>query len=410
MDYRRVVVTGIGALTPIGNNVNDFWESIKNSVCGIGYLTKFDTTDFKVKIAAEIKNLDMTEYLTSPEIRKNDLYSQYALVAANEAVNDSNIIGNIDPERLGVYVGSGIGGINTLLNEHDKLLKKGPKWVSPFLVPMMIANIASGNIAIKYNAKGVNLPVVMACSTSSNAIGEAFRAIKYDYADAIIAGGSEASLNKVSVAGFTSITALSTNSDPKTACRPFDKDRDGFILGEGAGILILEEYEHAKKRNAKIYAEIVGYANTCDAYHMTAPDPQGDGAARMLKLLAKEAKLSDSEKLYINAHGTSTSMNDRCETMAIKSVLGDNAYKCMISSTKSMTGHLLGATGAVEAIASIMALRESFVPATINYNTKDEECDLDYVPNIPRNEKLDIAMSFSLGFGGHNAGLAFRKL
>jgi len=410
MDNRRVVVTGLGAITPIGNNVKDYWDSLKNSVCGIDYITKFDTAEFKVKIAAEIKDYEPTKFLTPVEIRRNDLYSQYALIAAGEAVEDSGIIGNIESERLGVYVGSGIGGINTMLAEYDKLNQKGPRWVSPLLVPMMISNIASGAIAIKYNARGVNLPVVLACSTSTNAIGEAYRAIKYDYADAIITGGSEASINRLAVAGFTSIMALSTNPDPKTACRPFDKDRDGFIMGEGAGILVIEEYEHAKNRNAKIYAEITGYGNTCDAYHITAPQPDGDGAGRMLSQTLKQSDYSTNDKLYINAHGTSTPLNDKGETYAIKKVLGDEAYKIKISSTKSMTGHLLGATGATEAIATILTLKEGIIPPTINYNTKDEECDLDCVPNTAIKSDLDIAVSVSLGFGGHNGGLAFRKV
>ena len=410
MDNRRVVVTGLGAITPVGNNVKDYRNSLTNSVCGIDYITKFDTTEFKVKIAAEIKNYEPTKFLTPVEIRRNDLYSQYALIAAGEAVEDSGIIGNIESERLGVYVGSGIGGINTMLAEYDKLNQKGPRWVSPLLVPMMISNIASGAIAIKYNARGVNLPVVLACSTSTNAIGEAYRAIKYDYADAIITGGSEASINRLAVAGFTSIMALSTNPDPKTACRPFDKDRDGFIMGEGAGILVIEEYEHAKNRNAKIYAEITGYGNTCDAYHITAPQPDGDGAGRMLSQTLKQSDYSTNDKLYINAHGTSTPLNDKGETYAIKKVLGDEAYKIKISSTKSMTGHLLGATGATEAIATILTLKEGIIPPTINYNTKDEECDLDCVPNTAINSDLDIAVSVSLGFGGHNGGLAFRKV
>ena len=407
---RRVAVTGMGIVSPVGNDIKTFWENIQNGVCGIDYITKFDTTDYKVKIAAEVKDFDPTMYMEKSEIRKTDLYTQYALAAAKQAVEDSGIIGKIEPERLGVYVSSGIGGINTFQTECEKLITKGPKRISPFFVPMMIANIAAGTIAIKYSAKGPALPTVTACATSTMAVGEAFRAIKYGYADAIIAGGSEAAITPLAIAGFTSCMALTARNDVKRASIPFDKERDGFVMGEGAGVLILEEYEHAVARGAEIYGEIVGYANTCDAYHVTAPDPEGEGAASAIRLALKEAGAEDEENIYINAHGTSTPLNDKTETMAIKKALGDKAYKADISSTKSMTAHMLGAAGATEAIVSVLALRDGVIPPTAGYSVPDPDCDLDCVPNKKRIKQDNIAISTSLGFGGHNGCVVFKKV
>lgn len=406
---KRVVVTGLGVISPIGNDVNTFFENITKGVCGVDFITKFDATDYKVKIAAEVKDFNVLEYLEKSEARKTDLFAQYAVAAAAQAVDDSGISGSISPDRLGVYVGSGIGGMSTFVSEADKLNAGGPRRVSPFFIPMMISNIASGNIAIKYNAQGVCLPVVTACATSTNAIGEAFRAIKHGYADAIIAGGSEAAINPLSVAGFTNCMALSTKNIPNESSIPFDKRRDGFVMGEGGAIIILEEYEHAKNRGAKIYGEIKGYGNTCDAYHITAPHPEAVGASNAIRLALKEAEYCSDMSVYINAHGTSTPLNDKTETLAIKNVLGEAAYNAHISSTKSMTGHMLGAAGAVEAIVSILALKNSVVPPTIGLYEKDEDCDLDYTPNTKKDVDLDMAISTSLGFGGHNGVLVFTK-
>ena len=406
---RRVVVTGLGVISPVGNTAEAFWDSLVSGQSGIDFITKFDTTDYKVKIAAEVKNFDPHDYMEKGEIRKTDLFAQYAIAAAAQAVEDSGILGKVEPERFGVYVGSGIGGMNTFINECDKLLKGGPRKVSPLFVPMMISNMASGNIAIKYNAQGPSLPVVTACATSTNAVGEAFRAIRFGYADAILAGGAEATVNPLAIAGFTNCMALSTKNIPEESSIPFDKRRDGFVMGEGAGILILEEYEHAKARGAKIYAEISGYGNTCDAHHITAPHPEAIGGARAISLAMEEAGLQEETEIYINAHGTGTPLNDKSETIAIKKALGDRAYHVCISSTKSMTGHMLGAAGAVEAIASVLALERGIIPPTIGYREKDEDCDLDYVPNTARKKEVNAALSVSLGFGGHNACIALRK-
>jgi len=407
---KRVVITGLGAITPVGQDTETFWNSLKNGECGIDFITKCDTEDLKVKIAAEVKDFDGTKYVESKsELRKLDLFAQYAVAAAKEAVEDSGILGTVEPERLGVYVGSGIGGMSTFIDETLKLNEKGPGRVSPLFIPQMIGNIAAGNIAIKYNAKGVCLPVVTACATSNHSIGEAFHAIKHGYADAIIAGGAEATVNKLAIAGFTNCMALTKSEDPKRASIPFDKERSGFVLGERSGIEIHEEYEHAKKRGAHIYAEICGYGNTCDAHHVTAPDPEAEGGARAIKLAMAEAGIDGSEKIYINAHGTSTPLNDKSETLAIKKALGEeNARKVKISSTKSMTGHMLGAAGAVEAIACAKALETGIIPPTIGYQTPDEDCDLDYVPNKAIEEQAEYAMSVSLGFGGHNACIALK--
>lgn len=406
---RRVVVTGMGVISPVGNTVESFWDSLVEGRSGIDFITKFDTADYKVKIAAEVKGFDPHDYMEKGEIRKTDLFAQYAVAAAAQAVEDSDILGKVEPERFGVYVGSGIGGMSTFINECDKLLKGGPRKVSPLFVPMMISNMASGNIAIKYNAQGPSLPVVTACATSTNAVGEAFRSIRFGYADVILAGGAEATVNPLAIAGFTNCMALSTKNIPEESSIPFDKRRDGFVMGEGAGILVLEEYEHAKARGAKIYAEVSGYGNTCDAHHITAPHPEAVGGARAISLAMEEAGLQEETEIYINAHGTGTPLNDKSETIAIKKALGDRAYHVCISSTKSMTGHMLGAAGAIEAIASVLALKNGVIPPTIGYREKDEDCDLDYVPNTAREKNVSAALSVSLGFGGHNACIALRK-
>lgn len=407
---RRVVVTGMGAVTPVGNTLAEFWQSLIAGKCGIGEITRFDTADCKVKIAAEVKNFDPLLYIEKTDVRKTDLYAQYAIAAATQAVEGSGIMGKVEPRRFGVYFGSGIGGIDTFVNEDKKFMEGGPKKVSPFFIPMMIANIAAGKIAMKFQAQGPCLPVVTACATSSHEVGEAFRAIKYGYADAVIAGGAEAALTPIAIAGFTNCKALSTRNIPEEASIPFDARRDGFVMGEGAGALLLEEYEHAVARGAEIYAEICGYGNTCDAYHITAPHPEAAGSTEAIRLAAEEAGYSSGDRVYINAHGTSTPPNDRIETMAMKKAFGEEAYRMMISSTKSMTGHMLGAAGAVEAIASVMALHEGILPPTIGYREKDPECDLDYIPNQARKADVNLAFSSSLGFGGQNACVAFRKI
>lgn len=406
---KRVVVTGMGAVTPIGNDVDAFWDGLVSGKSGIGPITKFDASGFKVKLAAEVKDFHPADYMDKPMVRKSDLYCQYAMAAAVQAMKDSGIFGKVEPERLGVYVGSGIGGMKTFIEECTKLNENGPRRVSPFFIPKLISNIAAGNIAIRFNARGPSLSIVTACATSANAVGEAYRAIQRGDADAIITGGSEAAVNGLAIAGFTNCMALTETKDPLRASIPFDKERSGFVMGEGGAVLILEEYEHAAARGARIYAEICGYGNTNDAYHMTAPDPEGAGAANAIRIAVKEAGVSPDAKLYINAHGTSTSLNDKTETLAFKKALGDQAYSAMISSTKSMTGHMLGATGAAEAIACILSLNTGTVPPTIGYREPDPECDLDYTPNRARKAEADFALSTNLGFGGHNACLVFRK-
>lgn len=408
---RRVVITGMGAVTPIGNDVKSFWESLKAGRCGIGPITKFDAAEYKVHVAAEVKDFDPLQYMDKADLRKYDVFCQYALAAAAQAVEESGIRGTLPPERIGTYFGSGIGGIGTFEEQHQALLEKGPRRVSPFFIPALIINMAGGLIAIKYNFQGASLPSVTACATGNNAIGEAYRAIKHGYLDAVLAGGAEAAIVPVGVAGFSNMKALSTTEDPQSACVPFDARRNGFVMGEGAGALLLEEYEHAKARGAKIYAELCGYGVTCDAHHITAPHPEAIGGARALKMAYDEAGgCSDPKKLYVNAHGTSTPLNDSCETLAIKKGLGEDAARsCMISSTKSMTGHMLGAAGAVEAIACALAVQEDIVPPTIGYKEPDPACDLDYVPNTARKAEVELALSASLGFGGHNAYLAFKK-
>lgn len=407
---KRVVVTGLGAITPIGNDVACLWQSLISGKCGIGPITKFDASEYKVSLAAEVRDFDASLYMDKSEIKKSDLFSQYAIAAASQAVADSGIQNNISSERFGVYFGSGIGGIETFSNETEKLLTKGNRKVSPHFIPMMISNMAAGNIAIKFNAQGPCLPIVTACATGTNAIGEAFRAIKFGYADAIITGGSEASILPIGVAGFDNMLALHSSDNPKEASIPFDKRRSGFVMGEGAGALILEEYEHAVKRGAKIYAEICGYGCTCDAHHITAPNPEAIGASRAIIAAIEEADMKDEESIYINAHGTSTPLNDVSETKAIKKALGDKAYKSLVSSTKSMTGHMLGAAGAVEAIASILAVKEGIIPPTVGLYEQDPECDLDYVANTAREKNVNLALSVSLGFGGHNACVAFTRI
>lgn len=408
---RRVVVTGAGAISPVGNNVSDMWKNLVDGVCGIETITEFDTSDLKVHIAGTVKDFVPENFgIEKREARKLDLYCQYAIAAAQEAVDDSGIIGKIDENRFGVYIGAGIGGLHTFVNNTLAMDKGGAKKVSPFFIPMMIGNIATGNVAIRFGAKGVSLSVMSACATGTHSIGEAFHAIKDGYADAIIAGGAEAVIAPLTIAGFQNIKALSTNPDPKKASRPFDKNRDGFIMGEGAGMLILEEYEHAKARGAKIYAELCGYGNTCDAHHVTAPDPEGAGLARAIEIAFDEAQVADDAQLYINAHGTSTHLNDLTETMAIKKALGDKAYDANISSTKSMTGHMLGATGAVEAIVSIMTLKDGIIPPTINLDEPDEELDLNYTPNKAVKRDVNVAASTNLGFGGHDACIVFKKI
>lgn len=405
---RRVVITGLGIISPVGNNIPDYFENLCQGVCGIGPITHFDTEGYKVHLAAEVKDFNPADYGLE-NTRRMDLYTQYAMAAARQAAEDSGIVGAVEPDRLGVYVGSGIGGIHTFAAETEKLLNRGPGRVSPLFIPMMIANIAAGNIAMAMDAQGPCLPVVTACATSTHTIGEAFHAIAHGYADAIFAGGSEAAVEPLAIAGFTNCQALSLSEDADAASLPFDARRKGFVIGEGAGILVLEEYEHAKARGAKVYAEICGYGNTCDAHHITAPRPDGQCASRAIQLAAQEAGLSDADSIYINAHGTGTPLNDSSETTAIKLALGEQtARKAAISSTKSMTGHMLGAAGAAEAIVCALALKEGILPPTIHYEQPDPACDLDYVPNEARKAQASLALSTSLGFGGHNACLAFR--
>lgn len=408
---RRVVVTGLGAVTPLGNDVKTTWENMVRGVNGINTVTKFDASEYKCTFAGEVRGFDPVLYMPKGEVRKSDLYTQYALAAAAQAYDDSGFtIDTIAPERFGVYIGSGIGGIQTLITEHEKFMEKGPGRVSPFFVPMMISNMASGTVAVKYNAQGPNVGIVTACATSTNSIGEAFRAIKHGYADAMLAGGSEAAITPMCFAGFISCQALSQAADKDRASIPFDKERSGFVMGEGGAVMMLEEYEHAKARGAKIYAEIVGYGCTNDAYHMTAPNPEAIASSRAVELAAKEGQVDVSKGVYVNAHGTGTPLNDKTETLALKRAFGQDAYKLHVSSTKSMTGHMLGAAGGVEAIASVLALCDGVIPPTINYKVKDEECDLDITPNQAREADVAFALSTSLGFGGHNGCLAFRKI
>ena len=411
---RRVAVTGIGVITPIGNNVETYWKNLLDGVCGIDCIKSIPTDDLPVKIAGEVKDFNPADFgIEAGFARKQDKFTIYAVAAAQQAVQQSGLNssegGNIDPMRYGVYVGSGIGGFSTMMRETEKILTEGAKWVSPLFVPTMISNIAAGNIAIRNNAYGPCLPVATACATSTHAIGEAFHAIKHGYADAIIAGGTEAAVIPLAIAGFANAKALSRAEDPKYASLPFNKNRGGFVIAEGAGMLILEEMEHAKARGAEILCEIAGYGNTCDAYHVTAPRPDGSTQAAAISAALSEAGYTSQDTLYINAHGTGTALNDITETTAFKLALGEEAYKAHISSTKGATGHLLGAAGAIEAAAAVLSLKNGIVPPTINLDEVDPECDLDYTPNTPVKADLTMAISDSLGFGGHNGCIAFRK-
>lgn len=408
---KRVVVTGMGAVTPLGSTVETFWEGIRNGRCGIKMIEKFDTSEFKVKVAGEVEGFNPELYMTKKDVKRNDLFAVYALGAAVQAFEDSGLdMDKEDADRVGVIVGSGVGGLMTMEEQVTRMNAKGPARVSPMFITMTIGNMAAGNIAIRYGAQGICENVVTACATGTNAIGDAYRQIKDGRQDIIFAGGAEASICRIGIAGFTNLTALSQNPDPKDACKPFDKERDGFVMSEGAGILILEELEHALARGAEIYGEIAGYGTNADAYHITAPRPDGTGAAKAMQFAMEEAGINPNQVSYINAHGTGTHANEIGETAAIKLAMGDEAYRVPISSTKSMTGHLLGAAGAIEAIVCIKALEEGFLPATINYKNPDPECDLDYIPNEGRQvEDAQYALSNSLGFGGHNAVLCFKK-
>ena len=405
----RVVVTGVGAITPVGNDVGTMWENLLLGRHGIGTVTKFDTEGYKSTLAAEVKGFDPLLYMEKNETRRLDLYSQYAIAAAVQAVQDSGIEGKIDPNRFSTCFGSGIGGIVTFENEHSKLVAGGPRKVSPMFIPMMIANLAAGNLAIRFNARGSCTCVVTACATGADAIGSAYRAIKHGYTDAAIAGGSEAAITQMGVSGFMNMTALTTSSDPDAASMPFDRRRSGFVIGEGAGAVILEEYNHALARGAKIYGEVKGYGATCDAHHITAPAPDGDNAARAIKDAYTEAG-GAAGAVYINAHGTGTPLNDVTEARAIKTAFGGDTSRVFVSSTKSMTGHMLGAAGAVEAIISLFALRDGKIPPTVGLYDQDPECDIDCVPQKAREISPELALSVSLGFGGHNACLAFSKV
>ncbi|MCI8599805.1 MAG: beta-ketoacyl-ACP synthase II [Lachnospiraceae bacterium] len=408
---RRVVVTGMGAITPVGNSTQECWNSLISGKNGIGPITLFDTANYKAKLAAEVKHFNPLDYMEKAEMLRSDRYTHFAVAAASQAVEESGIEGNVIPERFAVYFGAGIGGIHTFEAEHTKLMEKGPRRVSPLFVPMMIANMAAGTIAIRHNCRGAAMPAVTACASGSNAIGEAMRLIRHGYADAVITGGAEAAVCPSAVAGFVNMQALSVSEDPDEASLPFDMRRNGFVIGEGAVSLVLEEYEHAKNRGAKIYGEVCGYGSTCDAYHITAPHPEARGGAQAMKDAMAEADYAENETVYVNAHGTGTPMNDTTETLAIKTAMGEEmAKKAYISSTKSMTGHMLGAAGAIEAMACLFALKEGIIPPTLNLNEPDKDCDLNYVPKQAIKAEIDLALSNSLGFGGHNACLAFRKV
>ncbi|MGB9779265.1 beta-ketoacyl-ACP synthase II [Caldanaerobacter sp.] len=406
----RVVVTGVGVITPLGNTIEEFWDSLINGRNGIGTVTKFDTSEFPTKVAAEVKNFEPSLYIDKKEARRMDRFIQFAVASTKLALEDAGIdLGTVDLNRFGVIYGTGIGGIETFENQMRVMFEKGPSKVSPFFIPMMIANMAAGQIAITFGLKGINETIVNACASSTNAIGEAFKAIQRGDADLIVTGGTEAAITPMAFAGFCAMKAMSTNPDPSTASRPFDLKRDGFVMGEGSATLVLESLEHALKRGAHIYAEIIGYGATDDAYHITAPAPEGEGAARAMEAALKDGKVSYDMIDYINAHGTSTEYNDKFETMAIKKVFKDHAYKLYVSSNKSMIGHLLGAAGAVEAVATVLTITHGIVPPTINYETPDPECDLNYVPNKAIEKEVNYAISNSFGFGGHNATLLFKK-
>lgn len=411
-DYKRkrVVVTGVGAITPLGNTPSEYWQGLLSGLNGIDYITAFDASKHDCRIAGEVKNFDPHEYMERKEAKRTDRFSQFAIAGAKQAISDAKlVINDLNAEEIGVMIGSGIGGIKVLEDQQTVYLNKGPDRCSPFMIPMMIPNMAAGLTAIHTGAKGPNSCSVTACAAGSNSIGDAFRLIQNGYAQAMICGGTEAAVTPLSVAGFAAARALSTKNDPQTACRPFDKDRDGFVMGEGSGILILEELEHALNRGARIYAEMVGYGMTCDAYHITSPVPGGLGAARAMELALKDGQLTPEMISYINAHGTSTPANDVTETAAIKKALGDYAYKIAISSTKSMTGHLLGGSGGIEAVATVLSIANDHIPPTIHLDNPDEGCDLDYVPHTSRAQTVEVALSNSFGFGGHNVTLAFKK-
>ena len=410
-ENRRVVVTGLGVVSPVGSSMETAWNNLVSGYNGIGPITYFDTTNYKAKLGAQVQGFDPMQYMDRSETLRSDKFAQYAMGAAVQAVEESGVIGTLPPERVAVYFGSGIGGLNTVSTEISKLESRGPHRVSPLCVPMMIANMAAGMIAIRYNCQGAALPAVTACASGSNAIGEALRVIRHGYADAVITGGAEASIVPVGIAGFINMKALSVAEDPNAASLPFDARRGGFVIGEGAAALVLEEYEHAKARGAKIYGELCGYGSTCDAYHITAPHPEALGGARAMEQALTEAGYNGTESVYINAHGTGTPLNDVGETKAIKKALGeDQARKALISSTKSMTGHMLGAAGAIEAIVCLKTLETGVVPPTINLLEPDPACDLNYVPNTAVQADIDLCISNSLGFGGHNASLAFRRV
>lgn len=415
MNNRRVVVTGYGVISCVGNGVSNFWDALVNGRCGLDKVTRFDAAEFRTQIAGEVKDFDITQYMSAKDAKRLDLFCQYAIAASDEAMDSAKLpreLANstIDPTRVGVLVSSGIGGLETMSDQDRVLTSRGPSKVSPLLIPMMIGDIASGNISMRYGAGGPNMGIVTACSSASHSIGEAYWMIKRDDADVMITGGAEATIIPLGFAGFCSMKAMSgRNDDPKHASRPFDANRDGFVMGEGAGVLIIEELEHAKKRGATILAEIVGYGATGDAYHITSPHPEGLGAARAITMALKHAGLKPQDVDYINAHGTSTELNDKYETLAIKAALGEHAYKVSVSSTKGTTGHGLGAAGGLESIACIKAIETGIVPPTINYETPDPECDLDITPNVAKKRDIKIALNINLGFGGHNGVVAFRK-
>ena len=407
---RRVVITGLGAITPIGLNVSDFWNSCKEGVCGIEPISYFDTSDFKAKLAAELKGFDAKNFMDAKQAKRMEAFSQYAVAAAKEALEDAKIdMEKEDSFRVGVSVGSGIGSLQAMEREHSKLLDKGPSRVAPLLVPLMISNMAAGNVGIQFGLRGKNINIVTACATGTHSIGEAFRSIAYGEAEVMLAGGSEASISPIGVAGFAALTALNTTEDKTRASIPFDKDRAGFVMGEGAGILILEELEHAKQRGAKIYAEIVGYGATCDAFHITSPAEDGSGAAKAMEYALKDADLTPEDVDYVNAHGTSTYYNDLFETKAIKLAFGEHAYKLKINSTKSMVGHLLGAAGGVEAVVCVKSIEDSYLHKTVGLENTDEDCDLDYCKGSGVSMPVNVAISNSLSFGGHNATIVFKK-
>ncbi|RAL26149.1 beta-ketoacyl-ACP synthase II [Thermoflavimicrobium daqui] len=410
MTKNRVVITGLGVITPIGNNVSTFWNHLISGKSGVGQITAFDTTDFPVRIAAEVTDFDPLNYIEKKEARKMDRNVQFAVAAAQQAIKDAGLeLNQIDPERFGVYIGSGIGGLNTYEEQFKVLLNRGPRRVSPFTIPMMITNMAAGQVSIRFGAKGPNSTSVTACASGTHCIGDAFRLLKYGDADVMLAGGTEATITPFAFAGFSSMGALSTQNDnPTKASRPFDRERDGFVMGEGAGVLVLETLDHALKRGANIIAEIAGYGMTADAYHLTSPDPTGDGPARSMKKAYEEAGLNATDVDYINAHGTSTQLNEKYETLAIKRAFGEHAYQLAVSSNKSMIGHLLGAAGGVEAVATALTLKHQIIPPTINYENPDPDCDLDYVPNEARKACVRTAISNSLGFGGHNASILLK--